>query len=90
MGIFDNLFGKRKKAESSETPVKWNIPISSNEDDYVRRCLEAEFQEEKEVRPFRSDPAFATVLTPLNSKEYAKVDILDNNDLNRHIDAIKG
>lgn len=72
MGIFDSLFGKRKKVESSETPVKWNIPISSNEDDYVRRCLEAEFQEEKEVRTFRSDAAFATVLTPLNSKEYTK------------------
>ncbi len=72
MGIFDSLFGKRKKVESSETPVKWNIPISSNEEDYVRRCLEAEFQEEKEVRTFRSDAAFATVLTPLNSKEYAK------------------
>ncbi len=72
MGIFDSLFGKRKKAESSETSVIWNIPISSNENDYVRRCLEAEFQEEKEVRTFRSDAAFATVLTPLNSKEYAK------------------
>ena len=69
MEIFDSLSGERKKVESS---VKWNIPVSSNEDDYVRRCLEAEFQEEKEVRTFRSNPVFATVLIPLNSKEYEK------------------
>ncbi len=51
---------------------QWNFPTSSNEEDYVLRCLEAEFQDETELRTFRSDPAFAIVLTPLNSKEYGK------------------
>lgn len=47
-------------------------PDPSNEQEYVRRCLESEFTEEQETRTFRSDPAFASVLTPLNSKQYTQ------------------
>lgn len=40
-------------------------------DEYVRRCLTVEFTEAPEPRTFRSDPAFAGVLTPLNSQQFA-------------------
>ena len=46
-------------------------PDPANDDEYVRRCLTAEFTEVPESRTFRSDPAFAGVLTPLNSQQFA-------------------
>jgi HEAT repeat protein len=60
------------KDEKSEELVKHNDLKFSNEEDYIRRCLEVEFYEEKESRTFRSDPSFATVLGPLNEREYLK------------------
>ncbi len=72
--------GKKETTNNKQTSIisqnenelqnQWNFPTSSNDEDYVKRCLEAEFEDEIEVRNFRSDPDFATVLTPLNSKEY--------------------
>jgi hypothetical protein len=50
----------------------WHLPDPSNVEDYVRRCLAPEFLEENETRTFRTDPAFASVLTPLNAQQYAK------------------
>lgn len=47
-------------------------PDPSDPDEYVRRCLEAEFPEQREPRTHRSDPAFASVLTPLNARQYAQ------------------
>jgi tetratricopeptide (TPR) repeat protein len=41
-----------------------------DEEIYVRSCSQAAFSEEKEERTFRSDPAFQTVLDPLNSQHY--------------------
>lgn len=46
-------------------------PDPTHEDEYVRRCLTAEFTEAPESRTFRSDPALAGVLTPLNSQQFA-------------------
>jgi hypothetical protein len=37
---------------------------------YRVRCLQPAFQETPETRTFRSDPAFAMVLDPLNSRRY--------------------
>jgi tetratricopeptide (TPR) repeat protein len=53
-------------------PADWHLPDPSNVEDYVRRCLTPEFVEENETRTFRSDPVFASVLTPLNAGQYAK------------------
>lgn len=69
MGIFDWLFGG-KSEPTSEVPV-WPVPDGSKQDDYLKACLEPAFQEEKEERTFRSDPAFREVLDPLNSQQYS-------------------
>ena len=39
---------------------------------YVRRCLTMEYAETAENRTFASDPAFADVLTALNTQRYAE------------------
>jgi tetratricopeptide (TPR) repeat protein len=72
MKIFGRLFGQKESSTTPEPKVTWQLPDSSNEEDFVRRCLEAEFKEEQETRTFRSDPAFANVLTPLNSQQYVQ------------------
>ncbi len=46
-------------------------PDPANVEEYVRRCLTGEFLEAPEARTYRSDPAFAAVLTPLNSRQFA-------------------
>jgi alpha-tubulin suppressor-like RCC1 family protein len=46
-------------------------PDPANVEEYVRRCLTGEYTEEPEARSYRSDPAFAAVLTPLNSRQFA-------------------
>jgi tetratricopeptide (TPR) repeat protein len=58
------------EAEAKRAP---NPPVSHDEkeEDYVRRCSEAAFLEEKEDRTFRSDPAFQPVLDLLNSQQYS-------------------
>ena len=77
MSILNRLFGKKQgttAASSNELmpQASVNIPDTSNEGEYVRRCLIAEFKEEQEIRTFRTDPAFAEILTPLNAKQYSK------------------
>jgi len=52
-------------------PVVVGAPASLDEEAYVRRCLEPGFVEEEEPRTWRSDPAFASVLEPLNQGDHA-------------------
>jgi tetratricopeptide (TPR) repeat protein len=54
-----------------ESGLDLSPPTTSDEDEYVRRCLTVEFRDEDESRTFRDDPAFTAVLTPLNSQRYA-------------------
>jgi tetratricopeptide (TPR) repeat protein len=77
---------KQPSVNSQETQFKWNTLAFSNEDDYVRRCLAVEFQDENESRTFKSDPALTTVLTPLNSREYSKAIKAGNELLSRFPD----
>jgi hypothetical protein len=45
-------------------------PTSKDKDEYVRRCLEIEVNEEPEIRKWNSDPAFEKVLTQYNSQQF--------------------
>lgn len=47
------------------------VPDPARVEDYVRRCLTVEFTEQPEARTYRSDPALASVLTPLNSQQFS-------------------
>ena len=71
MDFLNKLFGKKQgsTAPSSNVQSSTQTPDPSNEEDYARRCLEVEFKEEQETRTFRTDPAFATILTPLNNQQ---------------------
>jgi tetratricopeptide (TPR) repeat protein len=64
--------GTKNPTQNSNSTTSTNLQESLSEDDYVKRCLEIQYMEEKEDRTFRSNPAFSSVLTPLNSKEYSK------------------
>lgn len=76
MNWFRKFFGGQSEtstsAPSGQSDATWNPPTSSNSEDYVRRCLEQEFQEVTENRTFRDDPGFAEVLEPLNACNFTK------------------
>lgn len=74
MDFLNKLFGKKQglTAPSSNVQSSLQTPDPSNLEEYVRRCLEVEFKEEQETRTFRTDPAFATILTPLNNQQYTQ------------------
>jgi tetratricopeptide (TPR) repeat protein len=78
MDFLNKLLGKKQSTTASSNyaqshMIKTPTPDPTNEEEYVRRCLEVEFKEEQETRTFGSDPAFATVLTPLNAQQYTQV-----------------
>lgn len=72
MRLLDSLLGKRQTTIMSTPHTSLNIPSLSNSEEYINRCLSVEFKEEKETRTYRSDPAFSSVLTPYNSREFSK------------------
>ena len=64
--------GAKNPTQNSNSTTSNKPQESLSEGDYVKRCLGVQFMEGKEDRTFRSNSAFSSVLTPLNSREYSK------------------
>jgi tetratricopeptide (TPR) repeat protein len=60
------------KNQTDEDISGFVIPtVIADENEFSRRCLESEFNEEVEIRKWNSDPAFLKVLTPYNGQRFA-------------------
>lgn len=74
MDFLKKLLGTKQDSTKHSINQQLSIapPDISKREDYIRRCLEAEFTEKQETRTFRTDPALTSILTPLNSQQYSK------------------
>jgi len=76
MNWFKRLFGGGSNVSpiraEGDTESAWRPPTLSNTEEYVRRCMQQEFQEGSETRTVRDDPGFAKVLEPLNAQDFPK------------------